>query len=212
MVLHWLPELIVCLSQSPPLELEALTAEGKRGDDRSECFLLKRGVVRGEHLGLHSWAGRVGFWYITLGTPSITIWRLIASNWDVMKWEIQLTIQGPNNRIKITMMAMVRKYFHQEEEVNQFQRAAPKAGVGSDILWICSWRFSCLVTDVSMSYLTSVKPCGCRCIGSDLRRAPKKMIPERWYWNLSSCLRQSKNELREHTGSKQAKSLLKESR
>ena len=28
------------------------------------------------------------------------------------------------------MMAMVMKYFHQEEEVNQFQRAAPKAGTG----------------------------------------------------------------------------------
>ena len=27
-------------------------------------------------------------------------------------------------------MAMVTKYFHQEEEVNQFQRAAPKAGTG----------------------------------------------------------------------------------
>ena len=35
--------------------------------------------------------------------------------------------------IKTTMMTMVRKCFHQEEEVNQFQRAAPKAGAGSDI-------------------------------------------------------------------------------
>ena len=46
---------------------------------------------------------------------------------------MQLIIQGPNKRIKITMMAMVMKYFYQEEEVNQFQRAAPKAGAGYDV-------------------------------------------------------------------------------
>ena len=38
------------------------------------------------------------------------------------------------------------------------------------------------------------------------------MMPERWYQNPGSCSRQSKNELCEHTGSKQAKSLLQESR
>lgn len=81
-------------------------------------------------------------WYITLGNPSITIWRLIASNQDAMKWEMQLIIQGPNKRIKITVMAMVMKYFHQEEEVNQFQTAAPKAGPGYDVSWICCWRSS----------------------------------------------------------------------
>ena len=57
---------------------------------------------------------------------------MIASNWDVMKQEIQLIIQGLNKRIKITVMAMVRKYFH-PEEVNQFQGAALKAGAGWDI-------------------------------------------------------------------------------
>ena len=39
--------------------------------------------------------------------------------------------------MKITMMAMVamvRKYFHEEEKLNQFQRAAPKAGARLDIL------------------------------------------------------------------------------
>ena len=44
-----------------------------------------------------------------------------------------MIIQGPNKRIKITVMAMARKYLHQEEEVNQFQRAVPKAGAGLDI-------------------------------------------------------------------------------
>ena len=53
---------------------------------------------------------------------------LIVANQDVMKREIQLIIQGPNKRIKITMMTKVK------EEVNQFQRAAAKAGAGSDIL------------------------------------------------------------------------------
>ena len=42
------------------------------------------------------------------------------------------------------------------------------------------------------------------------------LIPERWYWpgywNPGSCSWQSKNELRKHTGRKQAKSLLKESK
>jgi len=32
------------------------------------------------------------------------------------------------------MMTVVRKYFYQEEEVNQFRRAIPKAGAGLDIL------------------------------------------------------------------------------
>ena len=32
------------------------------------------------------------------------------------------------------MMTMVSRYFHQKEEVNQFQRAAPKTGAGSDVL------------------------------------------------------------------------------
>ena len=40
---------------------------------------------------------------------------------------MKLIIQGLNKRIKITVMTMVRKYFPQEEEINQFQRAAPKA-------------------------------------------------------------------------------------
>ena len=102
-------------------------------------------------------------------------------------------MQGPNKRITITMMAMVRKYFHQEEEVNQSQRAVPKAGAGYNISWICCWRCSreshtffsfYLVTDVSVSHLTSVKPCERRYIGSDPRRASKKMMPERWYQNL----------------------------
>ena len=120
-----------------------------------------------------------------------TIWRLIAFNQDVMKWEIWLIVQGPNKRIAITRMAMVRKYFHQEEEeVNQFQRAVTKAGAGLAIPWLCCWRSP-----------------ECRCIGSEPGRAPK-----RWYRNLGSCSRQSKNELLKHTGSKQAKSLLKKSR
>jgi len=37
-------------------------------------------------------------------------------------------------------------------------------------------------------------------------------MPEGWYRNPGSCSRRSKNELREHTGSKQAKFLLKGSR
>ena len=40
---------------------------------------------------------------------------------------MKLIIQGLNKRIKITVMTMVRKYFPQEEEISQFQRAAPKA-------------------------------------------------------------------------------------
>lgn len=36
------------LPRSPLLELETLTVV-KRGDDHSDCFLLKRGVVRGKH-------------------------------------------------------------------------------------------------------------------------------------------------------------------
>ena len=51
-----------------------------------------------------------------------------------MEWEIQLIIQGPNKRIKITMMTIVSKYFHQEEEFSQFQQAVPKAVAQSDIL------------------------------------------------------------------------------
>ena len=54
-----------------------------------------------------------------------------------MKREIKLIIQGPNKRINITRMIIVSKYFHEEEFVSQFQRAAPKAGVGFDILWVC---------------------------------------------------------------------------
>ena len=54
-----------------------------------------------------------------------------------MKLKIQLITQGLNKRIKVTMMSLVRKYFHQEEKVKQFQRAAPKAGAGLDILSIC---------------------------------------------------------------------------
>ena len=40
----------------------------------------------------------------------------------------------------------------------------------------------------------------------------KDVILERWYQNLGSCSWRLKNELREHTGSKQAKSLLKKSK
>ena len=128
---------IIILPQSPLLEFKTLTT-GKRGEDHSDCFLLKRGIIRGKQLGLHSqtveWAS---VHYI--GTPPITVWRLIASNRDVMKWEVQLITQGQNKRIKITMMTVVSKYFHQVEEVSQFQRAVPKARGGSDILWIC-WK------------------------------------------------------------------------
>ena len=54
---------------------------------------------------------------------------MIAFNQDVMKQEIQLIIQGPNKRIKMTM-SMVKKYFHKEEEVRWFHRAAPKTRAG----------------------------------------------------------------------------------
>ena len=118
-----------------------------------------------------------GLQYITLGTPSITFWRLVASNWDVMKREIQLIIQGPNKRIKITMMTVVRKYFYQEEEVNQFRRAIPKAGAGLDILWICSWR-SHRESDIFLCVLV---------YWIVARMGPQKMMPERCYWNLGSC-------------------------
>ena len=77
---------------------------GKRGDDRSNFFLLKRGVVRGKQLGLHSWNGQVGFDNIALDTS--------------------------------------KKYFHQEEEVSWFHRAAPKAGARLDSSWIYWWRSS----------------------------------------------------------------------
>ena len=55
-------------------------------------------------------------------------------------------------------MAMLRKYFH-KEDVNQFQRAAPKAGAVLDIPLICCWRSS-----------------EHRCVGLD-----PGQVPKRWY-------------------------------
>ena len=45
-----------------------------------------------------------------------------------------------------------------------------------------------------------------------VKKAGILVMPERWYRSLGSCSQQLKNELCEHTGSKQAKFLLKESR
>ena len=43
-----------------------------------------------------------------------------------MNQEIQLIIQDLNKSNSITMMTMVSKYFHEEEEINQFQRQFQK--------------------------------------------------------------------------------------
>ena len=85
-----------------------------------------RMAVRSSPLG---WSSEP--WYVILGFISITIWSLIASTWDITKWEREFRIQGPKNNMSKIRLPFRTRGFHQVEVDTLFHKVVPKGGVES---------------------------------------------------------------------------------